>query len=222
MLPLLTPLLLVAYNAPAGGPPPGQQRPAITPIVAQAQLTVNQWMRAFDTATAAVFEFEHLRSFEFERQHWIEERKYWEDPRIHNFGNMGWRGLLHACVVPIFTHAIDRFAYSGVDARKLVHESEIPADAEVVDLCCGVGFSTPRHGGSVTAVDASDEMLTIAKMRRGDVACFEKGNAETWGSAQCCDIVSTKPSTAQPYIPMPPVTFCGPFPCDASLTELNR
>jgi len=36
----------------------------------------------------------------------------------------GWRGLFHALVVPVATHIIDRFAYQGVDARKLIHGSE--------------------------------------------------------------------------------------------------
>jgi SAM-dependent methyltransferase len=95
----------------------------------------------------------------------------------------GWRGLLHAFVVPLATHMIDRFAYSGVDARKFLHESEFPDDADVVDLCCGVGFSCARNG-RVTAVDTSEQMLAIAKLRRSDVHTFAVGNAETWGEVR--------------------------------------
>ena len=147
--------------------------PARTGVIRAAEGAVQR-------SVASLFEFEHARAAEFERMGQTKISTYWEDPRIHNFGNQGWRGLLHALVVPIATHAIDRFAYSGVDARKLIHEAEFPADAEVVDLCCGVGFSCARNG-HVTAVDTSREMLTVARLRRPDVQRFECGNAETWG-----------------------------------------
>lgn len=131
-------------------------------------------------AVARMFDFEHARAANYER---FGKHEYWCDPRIHNFGNTGWRGLLHALVVPMATHAIDRFAYDGVDARKAIHESEFPEDAEVVDLCSGVGFSSARKG-RVTAVDTSSEMLAIARLRRPDVHVFEVGNAETWGEVR--------------------------------------
>jgi len=99
------------------------------------------------------------------------------------------RGLLHALVVPIATHAIDRFAYMGVDARKLLHEVEFPADATVVDLCAGVGFSSARNG-HVTCVDTSAQMLAVARLRRPDIKHFETGNAETWGESESFDIAT--------------------------------
>ena len=113
----------------------------------------------------------------------------WNDPRIHNFGNTGLRGFLHALVVPLATHAIDRFAYGGTDARRLLHESEFPADATVVDFCSGVGFSSARNG-KVTCVDTSEEMLSIAKVRRPDVQRFARGNAEKWGFTDSFDIAT--------------------------------
>ena len=139
--------------------------------------TAERWRLHDDTlqrSIAELFEFEHQRAATFER---MGAHPYWADPRIHNFGNLGWRGLVHALVVPIATHAIDRFAYSGTDARKLLHVSEFPASAEVVDLCAGVGFSSARNG-RVTAVDTSAMMLAVARLRRPDVQRFEVGNAE--------------------------------------------
>jgi len=151
--------------------------------------TAERWRLHDDTlqrSIAELFEFEHQRAATFER---MGAHPYWADPRIHNFGNLGWRGLVHALVVPIATHAIDRFAYSGTDARKLLHVSEFPASAEVVDLCAGVGFSSARNG-RVTAVDTSAMMLAVARLRRPDVQRFEVGNAEEWGETDSCDIAT--------------------------------
>jgi SAM-dependent methyltransferase len=75
------------------------------------------------------------------------------------------------------------FAYSGIDARKTIHQTEFAAGEEVVDLCCGVGFSSARTG-RVTAVDMSSEMLTIARLRRPDIRNFAVGNAESWGEVR--------------------------------------
>lgn len=135
---------------------------------------------------AKIFEWEHDRAARFERvgQH----KSYWNDPRIHNFGNTGLRGLLHAFVVPIATAAIDHFAYDGTDARKLLHEAEFSdPDATVVDLCSGVGFSAARTG-KVTCVDTSTEMLTVNRLRRPDVNEWVEGNAENYGEADSFDI----------------------------------
>ena len=156
-------------------------------IAAQTQRTVAGVAEQTQRTVADMFEFEHARAASFERLG--EHNSYWADPRIHNFGNTGWRGLLHALVVPIATHAIDRFAYDGVDARKAIHESEFPPGSVVVDLCSGVGFSAARDC-EVTAVDTSAMMHTVARLRRPDVKSFEVGNAEDWGETDSCDIAT--------------------------------
>jgi len=100
---------------------------------------------------------------------------YWRDPRIHNLGNVGLGGWVHALFAPIATSAIDTLAYKGVDIRaKLL--SNIPDDS-VVDLCCGTGTSTTANG---IGIDTSGEMLTMAGIRYRHKH-FEYGNAETWG-----------------------------------------
>ena len=142
-------------------------------------------VEAADASIAGLFEFEHKRAASCPN---AAQTSYWNDPRIHNFGNCGWRGLLHALVVPIATHAIDRFAYGGIDVRKQIHETLIPDNYDVVDLGCGVGFS-PARNGRVTGVDSSEQMLTVARMRRPDVS-FERGNSETWGASGCCDMAT--------------------------------
>lgn len=145
-----------------------------------AALDLTAVSEAHQKFVADLFVWEHGRAAQFER---IGNHPYWADPRIHNFGNQGWRGFLHALVVPIATAAIDEFAYNGFDARKALHESEFPKDADVVDLCCGVGFS-PARNGRVTAVDASHQMAAIARLRRPDIKKVEVGNAETWGEVR--------------------------------------
>ncbi|KAJ1635997.1 hypothetical protein T492DRAFT_962414 [Pavlovales sp. CCMP2436] len=108
---------------------------------------------------------------------------YWFDERIHNLGNVGLVGGLHAAIAPIITHVIDRLAYKNVDARRQVHKT-ISAKLDVVDLACGVGFSSVK---GATGVDTSKEMLGIARLRRPDVT-FVEGNAETYGADASHDV----------------------------------
>jgi hypothetical protein len=43
--------------------------------------------------------------------------EYWFDDRIHNLGNRGFLGAVHAALAPISTKLIDITAYHGVDMR---------------------------------------------------------------------------------------------------------
>jgi hypothetical protein len=43
---------------------------------------------------------------------------YWDDPRIHNFGNNSW---ISATCAPIATKIIDMAAYDGIDLRKKIY-----------------------------------------------------------------------------------------------------
>lgn len=113
------------------------------------------------------------------------EHEYWCDPRIHTWGNVGLSGLLHAICAPLATYAIDSLSYGGVNVRKQV-QSNIPAGASVLDLCCGTGFSSAPQA---TGVDTSREMLAVAKLRRPDCK-FEFGNAESYGETDSFDVVT--------------------------------
>ena len=178
---VLTVVAVRAFSGPTGVPT-GSSRTATS---AEPKSVLSAVALGAQNLVVDLFEFEHKRAAKFER---TGQHEYWADPRIHNFGNLGWRGILHALVVPIATHAIDRFAYSGVNARRAIHESEVSAGHEVVDLCCGVGFSSASTG-HVVGVDTSPGMLGLARLRRPDVK-FEEGNAETWGEDKCCDVVT--------------------------------
>lgn len=109
---------------------------------------------------------------------------YWNDPRIHNLGNCGVRGGLHAAVAPMATRLIDILAYEGRDVRLLARERALrcrtPGTGKpfpLLDLCCGVGTSTPL---GATGVDASPQMIAMARLRhRATTYC--EGNAESWG-----------------------------------------
>merc|ERR1712232_1219148 len=101
---------------------------------------------------------------------------YWNDPRIHNFGNVGAGGWFHAIFAPIATFVIDQVPYSGFDARKAVLRT-IPFSARVVDLCCGTAFSS-KQTSLTTGVDTSRPMLTIAKLRNPFIKFFQKLEAD--------------------------------------------
>jgi SAM-dependent methyltransferase len=109
---------------------------------------------------------------------------YWRDPRIHNLGNVGVGGAVHALIAPFATHMIDRAAYGGVDVRALVLREHVAPGDDVVDLGCGTGFSTAAVG-----VDTSEEMLAVAR-RVHPAKRFVQGNAETWGGADAADVVT--------------------------------
>ena len=108
---------------------------------------------------------------------------YWYNPTIHNFGNTGTMGNIHAILSPYFTKLIDIKAYNGVDIRKKVYEN---LEGSTVDLCCGTGFST-RPGG--LGVDTSREMLRFSNFFNPGSA-YVYGNAETYGNDFEFDTVS--------------------------------
>ncbi|CAB9512982.1 Demethylmenaquinone methyltransferase [Seminavis robusta] len=101
------------------------------------------------------------------------EEEYWYDSRIHTLGNHGFFGAVHAALAPISTKMIDNIAYEGVDIRGKVAEELSTLyrkkKANVLDLCCGVGFSTRAlikafpDAERIVGVDTSPEMLAMAR-----------------------------------------------------------
>jgi|TARA_Y100000389_G_scaffold203935_1_gene254170 hypothetical protein len=110
---------------------------------------------------------------------------YWYDPRIHNFGNIGFYGLLHAIIAPIASKLIDYLSYSNINVRKKILNS-IPYNYSVIDFCCGIGFST--YNNSI-GIDTSNEMLSIAKIINNNKH-FINSNVENYGYVNSCDVVT--------------------------------
>lgn len=112
---------------------------------------------------------------------------YWDDPRIHQFGNNNW---ISAVAAPIATKLIDLAAYDGVDLRKkILADSGITRADTVADLCCGIGTSTAPWG---TGVDTSRSFLKMGRIKNilNQSMKFEKGNAENWGQTNSFDVVT--------------------------------
>lgn len=108
--------------------------------------------------------------------------EYWYNPTIHNFGNIGFLGAIHAALAPISTKVIDIVAYDGENIRSIVAQKlsrivmaqNIKAgrnpgrNPRVLDMCCGVGISTRALQDAfpdselVVGVDTSSEMINMA------------------------------------------------------------
>ena len=108
---------------------------------------------------------------------------YWYNPSIHNLGNTGFLGNIHALTGPAITKFVDEKAYYGLDIRKHVYDE---IDGNVVDICCGTGFST-KPGN--TGIDTSFPMIRCANLfNPGSNYIF--GNAETFGENNEYDVVT--------------------------------
>ena len=108
---------------------------------------------------------------------------YYYNDCIHNMGNIGATGLLHAALAPVFTKVIDEKAYGGRNVRREVFEN---IEGSSLDLCCGVGYSTKP--GTI-GIDTSMEMLKFANFYNpGRQYLF--GNAEDYGNDNQFDVVT--------------------------------
>ena len=113
---------------------------------------------------------------------------YYYDRRIHNLGNAGFQGRIHAEAAYVSTKIIDRIRYNGRDIRKEIIEDY--KNNTVLDLCCGIGLSTMENG---EGIDTSYEMLRVAlrtKFKENSNKEFSFGNAETYKPEILPDIVT--------------------------------
>lgn len=97
------------------------------------------------------------------------------NPIIHNLGNHGLLGRVHAEISPIFTKVVDKVIY-GKDVRKDVIDSF--GNKRILDIGCGTGFSTSDTPGSV-GIDTSVAMVEKAR-REFPSKTFHVGHAEHW------------------------------------------
>ena len=82
---------------------------------------------------------------------------YYYNPKIHSLGNIGVGGKIHAFTAPFARRMIDHISYKGVNIRKDIMSEY--RDNTVLDLCCGIGDSTPKFA---TGIDTSKEMINMA------------------------------------------------------------
>jgi len=115
--------------------------------------------------------------------------KYYYDPRIHNFGNIGLGGQIHSMLAPYATKVIDKKCYNSVNIRQYIL-SKYTQDfykkyeklPKIIDLCCGTGTSTATNQ---LGIDSSLPMITQAKKIHNNKQAIKTqfiiGNAENYG-----------------------------------------
>lgn len=109
-------------------------------------------------------------------------------PRIHNMGNVGWGGKIHAFAARFATHVIDEKAYNGVNMRELLAEemaNTFLEDSNILEIGCGVGTLTEhlsKHFKNLVAMDTSQEMIREAKiyLPKVDFRCDNGANAHSY------------------------------------------
>jgi len=108
------------------------------------------------------------------------------NPIIHNLGNHGIMGRLHAELAPLFTHFTEQVVY-GSDLRKQVIQMEA-FGKRVLDLGCGVGYSTSVAKGSI-GLDTSDKMIAKGRQLFPEKE-FVVGHSEHWMPDRDFDVVT--------------------------------
>ena len=118
--------------------------------------------------------------------------KYYYDPRIHNFGNIGLGGQIHSMLAPYATKVIDNKCYNSINIRQYIL-SKYTQDfykkyeklPKIIDLCCGTGTSTATNQ---LGIDSSLPMITQAKKIHNNKQAIKTqfiiGNAENYGKSQ--------------------------------------
>jgi len=109
---------------------------------------------------------------------------YYFNPNIHNLGNIGFGGKIHATLCPIATKLIDKICYNNIDIRNDIIKDY--KEYSILDMCCGVGTSTKEYA---TGIDTSPEMINMAKLFNKK-SNFEIANAENYKPSQSYDVVS--------------------------------
>ena len=102
----------------------GASAPTPPPLPKDAKNNVLKWAKRKPCAfTPAALEPTEQRSYKDETDYPELALKYWADPRIHGWGNVGSSGAVHAFLAPTFTAGLDAFAYGGLDTRNAVWKS---------------------------------------------------------------------------------------------------
>lgn len=90
-------------------------------------------------------------------------------PAIHNMGNIGLLGKLHAASAWRATRFIDKMAYKGVNMREMLAQRIATNNraCRLLEVGCGSGtltYELERTGAfDIVALDTSEEMLSVAR-----------------------------------------------------------
>lgn len=128
-------------------------------------------------------------------------------PAIHNMGNIGLMGRVHARSARCATKLIDRLAYDGVNMRALLARrlaQDAPPKSRLLEIGCGVGTLTcelERTGAfEVVALDTSQEMLDEARRALSPNTTLLCQNAADYGGfadvAVACMVMHEMPKHA--------------------------
>lgn len=108
------------------------------------------------------------------------------NPTIHTIGNHGFMGRIHAEISPLFIGFTERVLYNDNVRQRIIDEAG--ADKSILDIGCGVGFSTSNTEGSV-GIDTSEPMIAKARTLFPDKT-FAVGHGEHWNAEKEFDVVS--------------------------------
>lgn len=104
-------------------------------------------------------------------------------PSIHNMGNTGPLGYLHASMAWSATRIIDKVAYDGRNVRQEIADSLgsilSRKETRVLEVGCGVGTLTKylaHNFDDIIAFDTSPVMLNVAKKECSDKIDFRLAN----------------------------------------------
>lgn len=114
-------------------------------------------------------------------------------PAVHNLGNVGFTGVLHAHSAWFATRVIDRVAYDGRHMRRELAEALASRrrGRRLVEVGCGAGTLTSelvRTGAfDVVALDTSGPMLDVASRMAPGAAYLERNGADV-GEFHAADV----------------------------------
>lgn len=116
----------------------------------------------------------------------IQSNNYPYNPSIHNLGNIGWKGRIHARLANVFTEQTDKNLYKYSIRERILNTQDYRKS--ILDMGCGVGYSTQSNSKSL-GIDTSPEMISQAKLNF-PTKNFKVGHAEYFKPPHKFDIVT--------------------------------
>ena len=116
-------------------------------------------------------------------------------PAIHNMGNVGAMGALHADGAWFFTRLIDTMAYGGRNMRSEVSQglaSLRGSESTILEVGCGVGTLTKElelfNFTNVIAIDTSQDMIRKAQQHTSSATYYNMNGVDTFNHFSEIDV----------------------------------